>query len=131
MQEKDLQRAVTDLCDLMGILWWHDNDSRRNNSGLPDLILVGESVLWVELKSAKGRLRDGQKAWIEALEAAGQAVAVWRPDDLRSGEITSRLRSLGSAPPGTARPRSARPAGRRPRGHGRPGRPSRPPTSRR
>ena len=27
MQEKDLQRAVTDLCDLMGILWWHDNTS--------------------------------------------------------------------------------------------------------
>jgi hypothetical protein len=53
------------------------------DAGFPDLVATnGDSVMFIEVKSAIGRLSAGQKAWLNLLSAAGMEVHVWRPADL-------------------------------------------------
>ena len=53
------------------------------DAGFPDLVATdGETVMFIEVKSAIGRLSPGQKAWINFLQSAGMEVHVWRPVDL-------------------------------------------------
>jgi VRR-NUC domain-containing protein len=101
MNEDDLLLNVTcgtrrrpGLCKLYGLRWFHDHDSRRNPSGLPDLIIVGKRVLYRELKTQTGRLSAAQKEWIADLAAAGQDVDVWRPADWHSHRIARELAEL-------------------------------------
>lgn len=94
MTEAQLQEAVTGTCDAFGLRWWHDNDSRRNTAGLPDLVIVGRSVEWWELKSQTGRVRAQQNEWLTALLRAGAKVRVVRPLDLLRGDVQTWLRSL-------------------------------------
>ena len=81
LTEKDLLRQCTDYLDILknqGKLWYfHDTDSRRNQGGLPDLVVMYKSkkslhpidtngvvnTVYFELKSPKGtgRLTEGQK----------------------------------------------------------------------
>jgi hypothetical protein len=50
--------------------------------GFPDVVAVkGERVLFLELKSQNGKLRDEQRHWLSALGAAGAEVHCWKPDD--------------------------------------------------
>lgn len=72
-----VERAAEDL----GWFVWHDQDSRRNRAGLPDLLLIRERLVWAELKTATGRLRPAQVEMIARLERAGAEVHMWRPDD--------------------------------------------------
>ena len=93
--ESDFQRAVTDLARTLGLRYWHDNDSRRNEAGLPDLIIVGpHGVLWRELKTERGRVTSDQRDWLTDLARAGQDADVWRPSDLSSGRIARELQAL-------------------------------------
>lgn len=95
MTEEQLQREVEKMCDDLGLLHWHDNFSRRNRPGFPDLVIVGTvGVLFAELKSADGRLKPAQREWCVRLRAAGQHYRLWRPADLESGEIWETLRWL-------------------------------------
>lgn len=95
MSEADLQAAVIALARWHGLRCWHDNDSRRNAAGLPDLILVGPGgVLWRELKAARGRLRPAQEQWGSDLRIAGQDWDVWRPADMRSGRIKDEMERI-------------------------------------
>lgn len=68
VSEAELQRLVCEAADYGGWLQFHDNDSRRNRAGFPDLVLVraGELII-VELKAEKGRVRPDQTLWLEAL----------------------------------------------------------------
>jgi VRR-NUC domain len=90
------QQTVIDLATLYRWLILRNNDARRevttpdgdhklvgdtDAAGQPDLILIRERVVWVELKAAGGRLRPAQKRVLEALRQAGQEVYVFRPDD--------------------------------------------------
>lgn len=52
-----------------------------DGAGFPDLVLVRERVVWVELKSDIGVLSDEQEIWIAMLHRAGQEVYVWKPCD--------------------------------------------------
>lgn len=61
--------------------------------GFPDLLLVGPRMLYRELKRELGRLSEEQETWREAILAAGGDWAVWRPSDLRTGEILRDLTS--------------------------------------
>ena len=54
---------------------------QADGKGFVDLVLVKHKVLWVELKSQKGKLSPEQKDWIDALRNAGQEVYLFRPDD--------------------------------------------------
>lgn len=81
MTEADWQTRVVDYARLRSWTVWHDNDSRRNRAGLPDLILVRDRVVWAELKGPAGRLRAAQKTFLAALGRAGAETYVWRPSD--------------------------------------------------
>jgi hypothetical protein len=59
--------------------------------GFPDLMLVGRTVMFRELKRELGKLRPDQEAWRDALVAAGADWGVWRPSDLRLGVIEDEL----------------------------------------
>lgn len=76
------QKQVEQLAAERGWICWHDRDSRRNDAGFPDLLLMRERVVWIECKSAGGRLREAQAAFMAALAAAGQEVYLMRPGDL-------------------------------------------------
>jgi hypothetical protein len=81
--EADLQRAVLELAAAAGgWMAYHTHDSRHSAAGFPDLVLVDtrqHRLVWVELKSDRGRLSKPQAVWLQALERAGQEVHVWRP----------------------------------------------------
>lgn len=82
MTEAAFQKLVLDAARLFGWLWYHTRDSRGSAAGFPDLTLVRKGrVLFVELKTASGRLRAEQIVWAERLAAVGGGVEhhVWRP----------------------------------------------------
>ena len=83
MTEAELQQLLTDAAELHGWLVFHDNDSRRNVPGFPDLVLVHGRfgrVLFLELKSETGRVRPEQHAWMDALRRCDTiASAIIRP----------------------------------------------------
>ena len=95
MTEASLQGAVTKLCALLGVWWYHAYQPRRDNAGWPDLVLVGRNgALFRELK------RDGENPTaIQSevglrMQRAGLDWAVWRPLDLRAGAVMSELESI-------------------------------------
>lgn len=92
LSEQQFQKRVTDLCDWLKLSWHHETDSRRSKAGFPDLVIVGNRVLFAELKTAKGRLRPEQAEWLNALRNGGAEAHVWRPADWP--EIQRRLRDL-------------------------------------
>lgn len=92
MSEKELQDLVLQLARLNGYLAYHTYDSRRSESGFPDLVLVGHGdVMVVELKSQRGKVRPEQHGWLEAFAEAGIEAHVWRPEDFES-VIVPRLK---------------------------------------
>lgn len=100
MSEDQLQACVTDAAERGGWLWWHDVDSRRNKSGLPDLILVHPRtgrLLFVELKSATGKPRPAQITWLQALTIRHETY-LWRPADWFAGTINQILLGERTAP---------------------------------
>ncbi len=96
MSEAQLQRLVMSLAAACG--WthvMHIHDSRRSaGAGFPDLCMVrGERVVFIELKTMRGRLSPLQASWRDALTVS---VAEWyliRPDLYISGEVERLLRS--------------------------------------
>lgn len=55
----------------------------RDAAGFPDLVLVRDRVLFVELKmhDKRSRLTEAQVLWLHALRSAGHVMEVWRPND--------------------------------------------------
>lgn len=81
LSEKRFQSQVEQLAALKGWVSWHDTDARRNRAGLPDLLLLRERLVFVELKSERGKLRPAQVVFLDRLRQAGQEVYVWKPSD--------------------------------------------------
>lgn len=96
MSEQQLQRAVIDACDTLGLLVFHVTDSRaaKVRRGWPDLAIVGKRLLIRELKTETGRVRPEQHLWISRLVRAGVDAGIWRPSSLLSGEIVQTLRGI-------------------------------------
>ena len=65
-------------------LFFHDYDSRRNDPGLPDLVILkAHDVLWIELKSHRGRARPAQVQWGDKLggyQAGHRYFCLWPRD---------------------------------------------------
>lgn len=81
--EKDWQAQVRQLALLLG--WrraYHTYDSRRSDTGFPDLVLVRDRVIFLELKRETGKVSDAQREWIRALANANAEVYVARPRHL-------------------------------------------------
>jgi hypothetical protein len=81
LSEEDFQQQITDYCDLLGLKWHHETDSRRTRAGWLDLVIAGNRVIFAELKSDKGKITTEQQQWIDRLAMAGAEVYVWRPAD--------------------------------------------------
>lgn len=101
--EKQWQQTVIEIAQRFGWRVAHFRTSRTGSggyatavqadgAGYPDLTLTrGTRLLFVELKTDKGRLSPEQAAWLTALStAAPGCVAVWRPRDW--AEVEQALR---------------------------------------
>lgn len=99
MTENELLAECIKLAEKHGVLYFHSTDSRRDKGrGFPDLTLAGiERVAFAELKSSTGDTRVAQTQWAWRLRATGSTCFLWRPKDLKSGEIEARIRELNAA----------------------------------
>ena len=82
MTEAELQNAVIDLCKLLNYSYYHTYNSRRSVAGFPDLVLVKDRIIFVELKSEKGRLSPAQAQWRDDIQGAGGEWYLVRPTGL-------------------------------------------------
>lgn len=96
ISETDFSKQVEDLMNLYGWRWTHFrpamNESGRwrtplsGHKGFPDYVAVHagkKRLLFVELKSDKGRESAEQSEWLNDLEVAGKGeVYLWRPADI-------------------------------------------------
>ena len=94
MSEQGLQAAITQLCRMLGVRWYHTADSRRSNKGWPDLAMWARGFILRELKTDAGKLTAEQQRCGDELRAAGQDWDVWRPADLTSGRILRELQAI-------------------------------------
>jgi VRR-NUC domain len=91
VSEDDFQKSVCEALTAFGWRWTHFRPARTGTGwrtplsgspGYPDISAVrGDRILFVELKTANGKLRDEQRSWLSALGAAGAEVHCWRPSD--------------------------------------------------
>lgn len=81
--EKDWMRTVTDLAKQLGWRVYHTFNSRRSTHGFPDLVLVRDRVIYLELKREKTRPTVEQQGWLRDLIAAGAEAYIARPSDLQ------------------------------------------------
>lgn len=94
ISEADWQDRVIQEAELRGWRWWHDNDSRRNKAGLPDLLLwKRDQYLALELKKETGRISDAQRQLMGEWKQAGVECHLWRPSD--EGAMQERLFRIG------------------------------------
>ncbi len=94
MTEAQWQRTITDLAETLGWLVYHTYDSRRSQPGFPDLCLVRDRIVFVEVKREHGRLTDDQARWWLALERASAEAHVWRPSDWPEVQVALKSRLL-------------------------------------
>jgi len=93
--EAALQKAVTDLCTLFRLKWYHANLPIWDKRGWPDLVIGGRhGTIFRELKKEDGTVSPDQAEWGALLAAAGISWDVWRPSDLRSGRIKRELEAI-------------------------------------
>src|SRR5258706_10722087 len=100
MTEREWQAQVVQLARTLG--WdhiYHTHDSRSSEPGFPDLVLVRERVVYLELKTDTGKLSAAQEGWIAALVRARAEVYVCRPMDLpRLAKILARTFAATACP---------------------------------
>ena len=105
MPENQLQDEVETIARGLGYLVYHTWNSQHSAAGFPDLMMVNpvsRRLVYAELKSATGKLRPEQAAWLDALDQVAQhinrhlhvdcvLVCIWRPSDLVAGRIHEAL----------------------------------------
>lgn len=82
--EAQFQRLVEELAQWWAWRTFHDNDSRKNDRGLPDLIMVRPPrLIFAELKVGRGRMRTDQHRWARDLMRCHGNVEyhLWKPGD--------------------------------------------------
>ena len=85
VSEKAFMQSVIELARVTGWLCYHTHDSRRSQAGFPDCVLVrGERLVCLELKTERGRLRPEQKVWLAALAKTEAEVCLVRPSQWES-----------------------------------------------
>ena len=61
--EKQHQDRIVELCHRLGYYVYHTYDSRKSESGYPDLTIIrghGKPVIFIEVKSERGKLTPAQ-----------------------------------------------------------------------
>lgn len=107
MTEDELEMAVRGtpqepgLARRCGWLVYHTRRSKGSDPGFPDEVFVrGDRLLFVELKTEKGRLSPDQKDWAAALQPFCTPILssplieyyLWRPSDWFDGTIERILK---------------------------------------
>lgn len=98
MPERELQQLVSDFCGWLGLLHVHVYYAKHMTPGWPDSTIVGERIIYRELKTQTGRLSAEQRDVRDRLKAAGGDWAIWRPRDWLDGTIERELRLLKGQP---------------------------------
>lgn len=103
MTEAVLQRAVIELAQVIGWKAMHQlpamtkkgwaTTTQGDGRGFPDLILVRERIMFVELKVDGRYLNAFQRMWRDWILAAGGEWYCWKPAQWRDGTIEDILRS--------------------------------------
>lgn len=62
----------------------YETPVQADGKGFPDLVLVRDRVLFVEVKRENGILEPAQKDWMKALLGAKAEHMTWRPSDLEN-----------------------------------------------
>lgn len=94
-RETEFQKSVTDLCDWLGLWWYHVTDSRKDKRGFPDLLIIGTTgALFRELKKTGGKPTTAQLDVGRRMDAARLNWDVWLPADLKSGRIKRELEAI-------------------------------------
>lgn len=93
LTEREWQRQVTELAELLGYQWAHFRPAKTSKgwrtpvsgplgAGFPDLVLVrGDRLLLAELKAEGARLSPDQRA-VHASLAPAVELHTWMPSDL-------------------------------------------------
>ena len=103
MTEAALMAAVIELAQVLRYKCAHFTPAQvrgawmtagtQGTAGFPDLVIAGHGLLlFVELKTARGRLSPAQVEWACALKGTGVQHYCWRPADWTSGAIEAVLR---------------------------------------
>lgn len=100
ISEKELQAHVRSFAEMCGYCVYHTFDSRHSPAGFPDLTLWRETadgkgeLVFVELKSEKGRVTLAQQIWLVRLGTVPGVrwAGVIRPSDWFAGKLDSVLR---------------------------------------
>ena len=89
VSECEFMANVKQLARFFGWRVFHNFDARRSDPGFPDLICVRDGhLLFMELKTEKGKATPEQDAWLRELRNvaifAGQGVraGLFRPSDM-------------------------------------------------
>lgn len=102
MRGKALQKAAVDLARLRG--WrvahftavtdsrgFHRTPVAADGKGFPDLLLVRDKVLAIEVKGDGDRIRPEQEEWLEAFREAGVQTMILTPRLYREGILDKVL----------------------------------------
>jgi hypothetical protein len=95
MKEDELLTNVIQMAKWKGWGAYHVRNSKagvvQGDSGFPDLVLVRQRLMFVELKTELGDIRPEQHRWAEWLKIVGHTVRYWRPSDWLDGVIERAL----------------------------------------
>ena len=91
-----LDAHVRRLMDDLGLFGYHTRNSKGSERGWPDWVIIGNGILYRELKTERGTLTADQRAVGPRITRAGGNWAVWRPRDLLSGMIPAELTDLAA-----------------------------------
>lgn len=93
--EKDVQETIREAAERLGYVYYHVHDSRRDNPGFPDCVLLHPAtgaMFVIECKRERGRLSRAQVAWLAAFSCVRSIrVDVARPSNLE--QIVEQLRA--------------------------------------
>jgi len=67
LTEADVQRGIRDLLERLGFAVFHTRFAIGSDTGFPDVVALSADglIIAIECKGPKGRIRPGQREWIE------------------------------------------------------------------
>lgn len=89
-----LDSHVRKLMADLGLWGYHVRNSKGSEKGWPDWVIIGNRILYRELKTERGVLTPEQREVSARIARAGGNWAVWRPKDLLNGTIARQLAEI-------------------------------------
>ena len=105
---RDLQKGIIERARRAGWIVAHFTAVRTeygwrvpvaaDGKGFPDLVLVRDRLIAVEVKGDGDSLRPDQRRWLAAMRLAGVEAHVWTPRDWHDGTVDAVLAARGAQP---------------------------------